>query len=191
MNKKLLIISLTIFLFSVPALRATETIGVLPFQNSQKALFPSAGETAADAVNMRLIKFKKYALIERSRLDAVLAEQSLGMTGTVNANQAAKVGEIAGCKYIVIGNITELRETKGLEKPTKETCVVVGCILGGFPGLLIAMIVPVRGYIVGMSTKVVDSKTAQIYYISSGTGNDSTMEDAMNKAAEKAMARFK
>ncbi|GEM_PF-3763559 len=180
-----------LLVFSINTIIANDTIGVLAFQNSQQTLFPTAGETASDSVTMFLMKKGEYTLIERSRLDALLSEQSLNASGVVNASQATELGKVAGCKYIVIGTISELRMTKGMEKGPRTACVVTGCILGGLPGMLIAMIVPVKGYIAGISLKIVESETGTIKYIGTGTGNDNTLELAFNKAARKALAKLK
>jgi len=190
--KKYLSIFLAAFVFSMTGpVSAAETMGVLSFQNPQKELFPTAAEAAADAVTMILMKNRRYALIERSRIDAIISEQSLGATGAVNSSQAAEIGKISGCKYIVIGSITELRQTKGMEKKTRQTCITIGCILGVFPGIIFKAITQTRGNVVGLSLKVVDTVTGQIKYVGTGTGNDDTLEGAFNEAAKNALSKFK
>lgn len=190
--KRILVVFAVIFSLATSAALAQEiTVGVLAFENPKSAEFPTAGAGAADSVNMYLMAKNKYILIERSRLDAILKEQSLGATGVINVNQATELGKVSGCKYIVIGNINELRMTKGMERGPRNACVTAGCIFGGLPGMIIAMIVPVKGYIVGLSLKVVDTETGAIKYIGTGTGNDDTLERALNQATKKALRKLK
>jgi curli biogenesis system outer membrane secretion channel CsgG len=189
--KRMLSVCIVLISLAISSLLAQEiTVGVLAFENPKSAEFPTAGTGAADAVNLYLMTKKKYVLIERSRLDAILKEQSLGATGVINVNQATALGKVSGCKYIIIGNINELRMTKGLERGPRTACVTAGCVLGGFPGMLIALIVPVKGYVVGLSLKVVDVETGAIKYIGTGTGNDDTLERALNKATRKALRKL-
>lgn len=104
---------LLFFLFMfVSGVSAAETIGVMPFRNPSEALFP----TASEAVAMKIMKSGEYSLIERSRIDAIIQEQSLGQSGIVDAGQASQVGQVLGCKYIVLGTFTEIRQTGGLEE---------------------------------------------------------------------------
>lgn len=69
-----------------------------------------------------LAETKKYALIEREKLEAVMAEQRLGASGAVTAQTAAKIGRLLGAQYIVTGAVTEfgVKDSKmgvgGLEK---------------------------------------------------------------------------
>ena len=52
--------------------------------------------------------------MERSQLDAILAEQNLGQSGRVNPSQAAEIGRILGVQLILTGSITKFSvDTKG------------------------------------------------------------------------------
>lgn len=52
--------------------------------------------------------------MERTQLDAVLAEQNLGQSGRVNSSQAAEIGRILGVQAILTGSITKFSvDTKG------------------------------------------------------------------------------
>lgn len=62
-----------------------------------------------------LVKDGTYVVIERSRIDAVLAEQNLGQAGRLEPTTAAQVGRILGVDAVVIGSVTEfgLEQKKG------------------------------------------------------------------------------
>lgn len=61
----------------------------------------------ADMLVTALSNTKKFRVIERSELDKVLKEQNLGMTGAVNAQTAAKIGQILGVEYMVLGSVNQ------------------------------------------------------------------------------------
>ncbi len=46
-------------------------------------------------------------LVERDRLNALLAEQNLATDGRVDENTAARVGKLVGAKYVVIGSFVD------------------------------------------------------------------------------------
>ena len=80
------------------------------------------GTGVAEMLVTALSETKKYTLIERSKLDAVMDEQKLGASGAVTAQTAAKIGRLLGAQYIITGAVTEfgIKDSKigvgGLEK---------------------------------------------------------------------------
>ncbi len=50
-------------------------------------------------------------LVERNKLDQVLVEQQLQLTGLVDTSTAIRVGEILAARYIVTGSVIEMTET--------------------------------------------------------------------------------
>ena len=56
----------------------------------------------------------KFAVVERTALDLVLKEQGLATAGAVTPQTAAKVGNLLGVKYIVVGGIDKfaINDTK-------------------------------------------------------------------------------
>lgn len=73
------------------------------------------GPAAASELATQLVKSGAFTVIERDRLDAILAEQGLGQAGTVNAATAAQVGKLLGAQLILTGDITQfsLEEVSG------------------------------------------------------------------------------
>ena len=72
------------------------------------------GYAAADELVTQLFGTGKFSLVERSQLDAVLAEQNLGQSGRVNPTQAAEIGRLLGVQLILTGSITKFSiDTKG------------------------------------------------------------------------------
>jgi curli biogenesis system outer membrane secretion channel CsgG len=56
----------------------------------------------------------KFAVVERTSLDLILKEQGLATAGAVTPQTAAKVGNLLGVKYIVVGGIDKfaINDTK-------------------------------------------------------------------------------
>ncbi len=69
-----------------------------------------------DMIQTALVKTRRFDVIERTRLDAILEEQGLGVDGIVDKEQAAATGKIAGVNFILMGTVTKCGFT---EKPIK------------------------------------------------------------------------
>ncbi len=70
------------------------------------------GEGMSEMLITELIKTGRFVVIERQALQDILAEQELGMTGIVNRETAAKVGQILGAQIIVRGVVSEFSMRK-------------------------------------------------------------------------------
>lgn len=66
------------------------------------------GKFLAEELVTRLFKTKKLKVIERQRLDKVIAEQKLSLTDVIEASSAKRIGRILGVDAIVAGTISEL-----------------------------------------------------------------------------------
>jgi len=67
------------------------------------------GKGVADLVVDELVNDGSYRVIERKRLDAVLAEQNFSNSERADPSAAsvAKIGKALGVKYLVVGSITK------------------------------------------------------------------------------------
>lgn len=88
------------------------TILILPFENSERG--PSA-DSLQEAISELLEVFfshsGSYAVVDRRRLDSVLAEQSLTLKGLVPQEEKQRIGKILGAKVMITGGIAEQDET--------------------------------------------------------------------------------
>lgn len=66
------------------------------------------GKFLAEELITRLFKTKKFKVIERQRLDKVIAEQKLSLTEIIEASSVKRIGRILGVEAIVAGTISEL-----------------------------------------------------------------------------------
>lgn len=72
---------------------------------------PSQG--VSDLLTNKLVDGGAYTLIERSRIQAVLQEQNLALSGRIDPNTAAQVGRILGADAVVIGSVTRYNLNAG------------------------------------------------------------------------------
>ena len=126
-------------------------VGVVDFQNKTKYGEARLGTSASDILLTELVKSGKFIVVERDKMNKLLEEQKLGMSGAIDPNTAAKMGKILGLNAIVTGSISQFGvENEGSEyllaQSKKQTakCTV--------------------------DIRVVDVETGQVLYADSGSG---------------------
>jgi len=95
------------------------TVAVFDFESKDEGL-RDLGPKVATLINANLSAEPRIITVERAELEKVLGEQELGLSGTVNPETAAKVGNLTGAKVLVTGRVF---------KVDKQT-VVVAKIIG-------------------------------------------------------------
>ena len=78
-------------------------VAVMPFEN--KGASRDLGEIVLDKMITVLWNQQRFKVMERAQLDKILAEQSLGASGVVDAATAAQIGKGIGVDAIVIGSV--------------------------------------------------------------------------------------
>jgi len=138
-----------------PATIKVKTIAVLPFKDktTNSPIKGDVGSMAVDQLTTLLVNSERFSVIERERLDAVLAEQGLAGKGIVDSATAAQVGKVLGVDLIFTGAVTnwEVRESKS------ATFVLIGG--GSERAIDIEMAVDGR---------IIDTTTGQIFFADSG-----------------------
>ena len=76
------------------------------------------GEGISDMIVDELVNDGSFRVIERKRLDAILAEQNFSNSDRAdpNAKTMAQIGKVLGVKYLVVGSVTKF----GTEKSQKS-----------------------------------------------------------------------
>jgi hypothetical protein len=115
------------------------TIAVFDFESKDEAV-RDLGPKVATLVNATLSAEPNLITVERAELEKVLGEQELGLSGTVSADSAAKVGHLTGAKVLVTGRV--FKADKELLIVAKvigtETSRVYGEMVKGGPSASIA-----------------------------------------------------
>src|SRR5208283_1264657 len=68
-------------------------VGVVDFEN-KTAYGGRLGSAASDILITELTKTGKFIVVERDRIDKLMAEQKLGMSGAIDPSTAARMGKI-------------------------------------------------------------------------------------------------
>jgi len=84
-------------------------VAVVGFENNSTWYYwgDNLGYAAADELVTQLFKTGKFSVVERSQINAILAEQDFGQSGRVQPSQAAEIGRILGVQVMITGSITK------------------------------------------------------------------------------------
>lgn len=88
------------------------SVGVAEFRNESGAGWWRGGvgwELSGMLAN-ELSSTGSFRVVERSKLERVLEEQNLAASGRVRAGTGARIGELTGAQYLVMGTVTSYEE---------------------------------------------------------------------------------
>jgi curli biogenesis system outer membrane secretion channel CsgG len=123
------------------------------------------GKGIADMIVDELVNDGSFRVIERKRLDAILAEQNFSNSDRADpsAQTVAAIGKVLGVKYLIVGSITKF----GTEESSKS--VGGGAFGGGRFGL--GRVGTSKGKAnVALTARVVDITTGEIMASARGEG---------------------
>jgi len=105
--KRTIILTALSALMILPGLYAQHEsleIAVMPFvdESGKKA----ASEAALSDLSASLSRYRFLRLVERSKLDQIVKEIQLGMTGLVNEKSALKAGKVRGVGVMIFGAVS-------------------------------------------------------------------------------------
>lgn len=81
-------------------------VGVVDFENKTAYGQGRLGQAAGDILITELVKTGKFIVVERDKVNKLLEEQKLGLSGVIDANTAAQMGRVLGLSAIVTGSIS-------------------------------------------------------------------------------------
>jgi curli biogenesis system outer membrane secretion channel CsgG len=163
------ILSKTDSSFSKPSTQRKIRIAVLDFDFSSVSSpwwssgFRNLGKGVSDILISKLGKDNKYSLIERTRIDAILAEQNLSASQLVDPITAAKIGKLLGVEAVVIGSITQF----DLQNKKSAGGGLFGGLLGGLGVSNQSTDAEVK-----LNVRVVNTTTGEILFTAEGKGKD-------------------
>ena len=130
-------------------------MGVAEFTNEVSGVHwwnPDVGWELSGMLTNELAATGGFSMVERSKLEHVLSEQNLAASGRVDPSTGAKMGELVGAQYLVMGTVTAFEEgTKG----TGGGIGFRGVRVGGKKG---------ESYI-AVDLRVVDSSKGTVEYV--------------------------
>jgi len=85
---------------------AEVTLVVLDFKNNTSRIrYGRLQRTIAELLKTELSRHPEIAVVERTKIDAILSEYALMQAGIVEQNQVQEVGKLVGAAYIITGEI--------------------------------------------------------------------------------------
>ncbi len=159
------IIALVLLLAAPAVLAAKPTIGVAEFKNTATGVYwwrGGVGNELASMVSNELASTGSFTVVERNKVDAVLQEQDLAASGRIAASTGAKMGQMTGAQYLVLGTVT------AFEANTQSTgggISIGGISIGGKKE---------QAYL-AIDLRVVDTTTGQIAHARTVEGRTSGM----------------
>ena len=85
------------------------SIGIMRFQSSTVDVGSDQASIVGDVFTQRLAMSEALTVLGQGELMSAAAEAKVSTTGYVSNKNAAKIGKIAGCKYIISGTVTNLK----------------------------------------------------------------------------------
>ncbi|MFH1282566.1 MAG: CsgG/HfaB family protein [bacterium] len=125
-------------------------VGVIDFEN-KTTYGARLGQSATDILITELVKTNRFIVVERDKMNKLLEEQKLGLTGVINPNTVAKAGKLLGLNAIITGSISQF----GAKKEGSDYLITQS------KRQIVEATVDIR---------VVDVETGQILYADSGKG---------------------
>jgi curli production assembly/transport component CsgG len=107
MKLKIVILTTFALLFGAAFGRAADLVlpvAVFNFESKDEAV-RDLGPKVSTLVSTFLSAEPQIVTVERAELDKILGEHELGLSGTVNVDSAAKVGQLTGAKVLVTGSV--------------------------------------------------------------------------------------
>jgi len=89
---------------AVAATNDVLTVAVFDFESKDEAV-RDLGPKVATLINANLSAEPRIITVERADIEKILGEQELGLSGTVSADSAAKIGQLTGAKVLVTGRV--------------------------------------------------------------------------------------
>ena len=164
---------LLIFVWAAGALAADKPqIGVIRFSNNTHAGWwhgVATGENLQDMLIAELAGTKKFTVVERKELNAVLSEQKLGASGLLKGETAPGIGKLTGAKYLIAATVSAFEEnTTGKNAGIN----VMGVSVGGSKG---------KAYM-AVDLKVIDTTSGEIVDVRTveATSDSSSMRFGLN-----------
>lgn len=109
----IVVLLLTVCLGFLSAQDDKPRIGVLRFTNNVAGVWWWHSTTADDLQDMliaELVSSRKFSVLERKEINAVLGEQDLSASGRVSKSTKVKMGKLKGAQYLIAGTVSAFEQ---------------------------------------------------------------------------------
>jgi len=171
MNRKLIqIVCLgLVVLAATPVFAANDKprIAVLEFENKANAGWHwwtnRGAEAMQDVFVTELVKSGKFRVIDRERLDALMREKNLALSGDVDPSTAVQAGKLLGVEYFLVGAVTEYGSTEAGAH---------GRSIRRLPGFSAGK----KTFVAAANARIIDAQTGEIIWADEARGEESNVK---------------
>ncbi len=178
---------------SAPAMRE---LSPWPFENRYlTAVFPFAyhgqdekltGVASAlpDICVDELFRTRRFRIVERSRIDAVLKEIGLSQSGVIDDSRAGSIGKQLGAELILVGSVEEIRPIS-----KRESIGIAWKESRGFEVSLKGRLIDIaRGEVIAVARATAREVQTKKMAMGTSTGEIAADKTLINRAMQKAAA---
>lgn len=91
--------------------KADIVMAIIPFNNnSPDKSMDGMGVTLSDLISAKMASGKGFKLVERSRMEELLAEMKMGYSGLMDAATVSRIGRMLGANVMAFGSFSKLGE---------------------------------------------------------------------------------
>ena len=136
-----------------PMLNPQQTVAVVEFVNKTKYGERRLSDSASEILTSELARSGSFILVERQKLDEVMEELNLQLSGMTATENAAEIGNLLNCKYLLIGTVSNF----GVKTSGKDMIIAQS---------------KVQAAECEVDIRIVDVETGAIIYSAYGKGTD-------------------
>jgi len=115
-------------------------------------------------IEKNFVQTRRFTMIDRSSLDAIIKEQEFQTSGAVNDRAVVKIGELAGAKIVITGSVSKSARRLSLKALDVETGEIVAMENESFDAVSAAPAAPVQS-----SGAVSNSDGFEMVFVQGGT----------------------
>ncbi len=165
---------------SAAAAAAKPVLAVMKFQDETGAMAMQGGigRVVTNMLASEVAARNEFTVVERRKLAAVLEEQDLAQSGRLRPGDGAKIGQLTGAQYLVMGTVTAFQ-------PDTETKVSGGGLFGH------AKIEQTNhGAYLAVDLRIVDTSTGEVSFARTVEGHTDASETKIDLGAPDAGYRM-
>ena len=159
---------LTLVAVLLPQLAHATTVAVLPLEKAAAGTeYDGLGSALAGMLVSDLAGAEGLTLVERERLDALLAEIELGKSGFVDPKTAARLGKGAGAEVVLLGSYSVVGDTLALDARLVEVSssrILDGATASGTIADFVSVEKELAEGLIGELDATLDSRARRSFY---------------------------
>ncbi|MCK5198772.1 MAG: hypothetical protein KAR21_10495 [Spirochaetales bacterium] len=86
-------------------------IGIIEFNNKTKYGARRLSDSALEILTTELTRSGNFIVVERARMDKILEEMKFQLSGVTTGENAAEIGKILNCEYLLVGSVSNFGVT--------------------------------------------------------------------------------